>query len=436
MKRVAIIGAGISGISAAYHIQEQHKEKYKCIVFEKDSTYGGLCGGFYVDSSRGKFWFDNCVHLSFTSNEYVKQVFESNSKPFIHIPNMNNYYKGLWIKHPAQNNLYPLDVQTKVNILKDMINNHNKKDDLHTFQDWLKAQYGDCFTATFPSKYTRKYWTLEANELTCDWVSSGAGNRLYTPNLDEILYGAMSDITPNTYYAKEQRYPQKGGYRSFFSKLANSVDIKYNHNLTNIDAKNKILYFDNHMQYHYDILISSLPLNLMPSLLNAPRDILDSASKLEATSVAIISLGFNKDNIAKKLWFYVYDEDILFARVYSPSKKSIYNAPNGRSSLQAEVYFSRFKPLDSMIDKNELLNHTIDSFVRMGICAYDDIIASDVRIIKYGNVIFNKDIHKNKNEILNYLKLLEIHSIGRFGKWEYLWSDESFLSGKEVALKI
>ena len=30
MKRVAIIGAGISGISAAYHIQEQHKEKYKC----------------------------------------------------------------------------------------------------------------------------------------------------------------------------------------------------------------------------------------------------------------------------------------------------------------------------------------------------------------------------------------------------------------------
>ena len=89
-----------------------------------------------------------------------------------------------------------------------------------------------------------------------------------------------------------------------------------------------------------------------------------------------------------------------------------------------------------MIDKNELLNHTIDSFVRMGICAYDDIIASDVRIIKYGNVIFNKDIHKNKNEILNYLKLLEIHSIGRFGKWEYLWSDESFLSGKEVALKI
>ena len=218
--------------------------------------------------------------------------------------------------------------------------------------------------------------------------------------------------------------------------MAKAIDIKYNYDVIRIDVKEKILYFSNNSFYKYDELISSIPLNILPYLLSSPQEILDCASKLEATSIAIVSLGFNKPTIAKKLWFYVYDEDILFARVYSPSKKSPHNAPQGTSSLQAEIYFSKFKPLDSMIDRSKILEHTINCFIKMGICKREDIIASDVRIIKYGNVIFNKDMHKNRKKILDYIESLGIYTIGRFGKWEYLWSDESFLSGKDMILKI
>ena len=39
------------------------------------------------------------------------------------------------------------------------------------------------------------------------------------------------------------------------------------------------------------------------------------------------------------LWFYVYDEDVPFARAYSPSIKSKDNVPQGKSSLQFGIYY-------------------------------------------------------------------------------------------------
>lgn len=62
---IAILGAGISGISAAYHLKERGIDS---VIFEKDSDWGGLCGNFEFNG----FKFDKAIHLSFTEDEYVK----------------------------------------------------------------------------------------------------------------------------------------------------------------------------------------------------------------------------------------------------------------------------------------------------------------------------------------------------------------------------
>ncbi|PAF41220.1 FAD-dependent oxidoreductase [Helicobacter sp. 11S03491-1] len=435
--KIAVLGAGIAGISAAYHLKQKLNDD-EIIIFEKESSWGGLCGGFYLDSPKGKFWFDNCVHLSFSDDDYVNQIFLKSTPPIIHIPDMNNYYQGLWIKHPAQNNLYPLPIEEKINIIKDMVQNNNKKQNLKNFEEWLKAQYGNYFTEKFSSQYTQKYWTTHPKNLTTHWIS----NRLYTPGIEEILYGSMCEDTPNTYYIKEQKYPKCGQYRSFLKNLVKKCSIKYHHQVTKIDTKNKILYFKQKDPYQYNTLISSLPLPKIIKLFDPPppSSIQKSGSKLCATSVAIISLGFNKPDIAKRLWFYVYDSDIPFARVHSPSKKSPANAPKNCSSLQVEIYFSKYRSLEEITQKqtqeipNFLVRDTIKNFIKMGICKQEDIIAKDFRILPYANVIFDKSLQLHRKKVLQYLKNSEIHSIGRFGKWDYLWSDQSFLSGKNLII--
>ena len=99
---ILVLGAGIAGLGAAYKLSGNNQQ---VIVLEKDETYGGLCGNFTIEGFR----FDRFVHFSFAKDEEVNDIFAKGSPEiYRHKPNPFNLYHGLWIKHPAQNNLFPL----------------------------------------------------------------------------------------------------------------------------------------------------------------------------------------------------------------------------------------------------------------------------------------------------------------------------------------
>ena len=126
---------------------------------------------------------------------------------------------------------------------------------------------------------------------------------------------------------------------------------------------------------------------------NVPEDVKKAAENLMHTSGYMVSLGFNKPDIAKHLWFYIYDEDILASRVYSPNLKSPDNVPEGCSSLQAEIFFSNKAKIPAA---DKVLENTINKLIEMGIFKEEDLIVKDIRFEKYANVIFDKDIYKNR----------------------------------------
>jgi len=422
VNKIVILGAGISGISAGYHLKISG---LKSIIYEKNKSWGGLCDNFEVKGFR----FDRFVHLSFSDDDYVKKLFDSTCEQNVYIPDPINYYKGCWLKHPVQNNIYNLSVKEKIKIIKDFFRREFKPiEDISNLEEWLRIQFGDYFAENFPMRYTRKYWNCEAKGLETKWI----GSRIYMPSIDEVLEGAMTEDTPHTYYAKEMRYPVYGGYKTFLSKMAEDLDIRLQKNIINIDTKNKILSFDDGSNDNYDEIISSIPLPEYINLIhNIPDDVKSAINNLKWTSGALVSLGFNKPHIAKNLWFYIYDEDILPARIYSPSMKSINNVPPDCSSMQAEIYIPWNKL--NKINLNKLMDDTISSLINIDLFKYDDLIVKDIRIEKYANVIFNHDVYKNRNIIHDYLKNTGIKYIGRFGEWEYLWSDQSLISGKKCA---
>lgn len=412
-----ILGAGISGISASYHLNQKDIEN---IIFEKDDDWGGLCGNFEINGFR----FDKAIHLSFTTNEYVKDLFSKSTEYITHKPLAYNYYKGSWLKHPAQNNLEPLSLNEKIEIISDFMENPNQKENIKNYEEWLKAQYGNYFSEHFPIPYTRKYWTLEAKDLSTTWV----GNRMYQPNIKEVLKGAFEKETPNTYYASEMRYPVKGGYKSFLNYMRKDCDIRLNKKVIEIDTINKIVYFEDNTNHNYDDLISSIPLPEYKNLIkDMPAEVKNACNKLKYTSVALVSIGLNKLDIPKYLWFYIYDEDILASRCYSPSIKSSDNVPKECSSFQFEIYFSKDKPLN--LTNDELIEHIIKKSEKMNVFNKEYVVVKDCRVLEYGNVIFYHGMEDDRKIILNYLENLNIKTVGRFGKWEYLWSDQSLMSG-------
>lgn len=414
-----IIGSGISGISAGYHLK---KEGEKVVIYEKDGDWGGLCGNFTIDGFR----FDRFVHFTFADDEYIRNLFEESSPTYAHPSISSNYYKGYWLKHPAQNNIAPLTVDEKVDIIKGFINRKAKPfDEIKDYEEWLRVQYGDYFAENFPFKYTRKYWGLEPKELETKWV----GNRMHTPNIDEVLKGSYETQEKIFYYTSHMKYPKKGGFRSILDKCREGLDIRFNKEVVEINPKEKYIKFSDGTQDNYKRLISSLPLpEIVKMIKNCPEEVLECADKLHNTCGYMVSLGFKRPDVAKHLWFYIYDEDILASRVYSPSMKSLDNVPNGCSSLQAEIFFDCKAEIPN---KNVVLENTIEKLEKMGLFTRDEIVVKDIRFEKYANITFDKDIYKNRKVVLDYLQSQNIESIGRFGKWEYYWTHQAFKSGMD-----
>lgn len=417
-----IIGSGIAGISAGYHLKEKGENPE---LFEQDSDWGGLCGNFTINGFR----FDKFVHFTFADDEYIRNIFEESSETYAHPSISSNYYRGYWLKHPAQNNIYPLATEEKIKIIKSFIEREKKPiEEIENYEQWLLTQYGKYFSQNFPFKYTRKYWGLEPKELETKWIK----NRMHSPSIDEVLKGAFEIQEENFYYTTHMKYPKYGGFRSILNKCRKNLDIKFNKKVIRIDSKNKILYFSDNTNCNYDRLISSIPLPEIVNIIDdCPNEIKQAANNLHHTSGYMVSLGFKRADIAKYLWFYIYDEDILASRVYSPNLKSSDNVPIGCSSLQAEIFFDCKSKIPN---KEDVLNNTIEKLSKICNFKKEEIIVKDIRFEKYANVTFDKNIYKNRQIILDYLKKINIESIGRFGKWEYMWTHQAFKSGMEVAI--
>ena len=325
---------------------------------EKDFTYGGLCGNFEIDGFR----FDRFVHFSFSNNEKVNELFSLSSPDIIsHIPNPYNIYNGKWIKHPAQNNLYPLSEEEKRRIVADFRNRPQISDinNISNYEEWLRLQYGNYFAEHFPMAYTRKYWMCEARDLEIKWI----GSRLYQPSIEEVLLGCQSADTPVAYYAKEMRYPQKGGFKTFMKALVKDLDIRFQSEVVEIFPLRKTVRTSVGEVYQYDKLISSLPLPEVLKLINdVPTEVKNAGNQLRYTCGYQVSVGLKTKNIPPYLWWYIYDEDILSARVYSPSLKSSDNVPEGCSSLQLEIYCEQ-----NRYTREELLEKSVDKLIALDI---------------------------------------------------------------------
>lgn len=420
---VVIIGSGIAGLSVSYYLKEKGIDS---VILEKEDTYGGLCNSFVVDG----FTFDTFAHISFDNDPETYGLLEARTDHRVNRPEALNYCDGQWIRNPVQNNLVELPVDERIRVIQSFIERHEQKV-FKDYGDWLESQFGSYFAHKYPYRYTRKYWTMEPTEMDYRWISG----RMNTLDLEGILRSAMEKNEDILHYSKEARYPNSGGFKAFLKPFADSSNIVFNSCVKRIDVDNKCLELADGRNIGYGKLVSTIPLpETIRCLELVPQVIASSAEALDYTSGAMISLGFNRPNVSPSLWFYIYDEDIYPARVYSPDWKSPNNVPKGCSAIQAEVYFSKHRPLNMSLD--ELKELVIDQLLKLELFTKDDIIVSDVRYKEYANIIFTPEIYKARQIIHQFLDEKGIIYAGRWGEWDYLWVGQSLRSGRNATNKV
>ena len=98
---IAIVGAGLTGLSTAYHLKNR---SYR--IFEQGDTPGGLCRSTQADG----FTFDYTGHLLYIKNPYTHRMLKNIlPEKFIKIIRKSAvYYKSRYLPYPFQANTYGL----------------------------------------------------------------------------------------------------------------------------------------------------------------------------------------------------------------------------------------------------------------------------------------------------------------------------------------
>ena len=430
MTKVAILGTGMSGFGAAHRLRSEAGVDF--VLYDKNPYHGG-----HTISMKypGGWYFDIGPHVSFTKDERIQDVFaESVAGAYeTHDYEFLNYWEGHWVGHPAQTNLHGLPVDVITKVIADFVEQGARQEEIKNYEDWLRVAYGRSFAEWFPGRYTFKYHTTEARNLTTDWM----GPRMYRPSLEEVLRGALAPASPNVHYIQTFRYPKRGGFEAYLASWAKRSPVKLGHEVVKIDPRARTLEFANGARDGYDGLVSSIPLPELVKLVHgAPPDVLEAAERLACSACVLVNVGVGRDDLASTQIRYFYDLDVIFPRISYPHRMAASNAPPGHGSIQVEIYFSKqYRPFTG--DPKAYIEPTIRDLVRTGVLREDDeILLKDAVFIPYANIIFDHPRAEALATVRGFLEDSGIRTCGRYGEWAYFWTDDSFKSGEAAAERV
>ena len=451
--KVLILGGGLSGISASFHLGHDN-----CLIVEKNDY---LLGHIASKSNNGFTW-DEGPHVSFTQNKYVQELFEQsvdyNFFEFSAV--VGNYFEGNWIDHPAQVNMYQFNKKTRKECLDSYLNEIKKENVFlpTNYAEWLQQSFGQVFSQKLAEVYTTKYWTRKAQDLSVDWV----GSRIYRPSESDVVRGAKGPLNERKHYIKKFRYPKNGGFEQFGKSMTKGARVNYNRVITMIDLKKKIVSTQCGEVYHYDTLINTLPLPIfLKSCVQTKEQLKNEEQALECTKLYTFNIEVPHLKKRPEHWFYVYDQELMSTRINFTESLSKNNAPRGMSGIQVEIYSNNKEKI--MINEEEYGQKILKEMVLMDLIDKEHIdkcVISSVEV-PWANVIFTRKTKKALENIwskLSYLGLKRefddtypmsnweeknkgnalgsLIMAGRFGQWKYFWSDDCVLRGKYISENI
>jgi protoporphyrinogen oxidase len=428
MNGLVIIGAGVAGLSAAYHLEQQGFTNYQ--IFEKDSTVGGMCKSFLIDD----FTFDYASHILYTVDSYAEKLIKETllkSRYKSQLRKAFVYYRNVYTEFPFQGHLYGQEPDIIKECLLGLFKVRCEKALTHAnFEEWINSTFGSGIANHFMLPYNRKLWAINLQKMSYDWIAE----RVPVPEVEEALEGALKppqkSYGPNSYFW----YPLKNGIGALAGGFLPAVrNVNLNSEISKISLSNREVEVNGN-RIGYDKLISTVPLPEVISLISddIPFQVKQAARNLKYNIVYVVSLAVGRSNISDYHWIYFPENKYIFHRVSFPMNLSASMAPEGKSSISAELSVPMHKPLKMTHD--EIMETVIAGLLESEILNKSDrILFRDIKCLDPAYVIYTPDREGNIELIHKFLNARGIYPCGRFGSWAYLNMDQSILNGRKIA---
>ena len=241
MSKYAVIGAGISGLSAAHFLQDKGNA---VIVYERDTVPGGLikcrrvngslfhtCGGHVFNSKRQDvldwFWSKFTREAEFSKADRNSCVFMDKNDSSLEHDN---------IPYPIENHMYLFDEAVQKSFYNDLEEIDRVKGvdarftDYESFGDFLRWRFGKTLYDLYFRPYNEKVWRRDLTTVPMSWMEG----KLPMPTTQEMRDNNANKVEEKAFVHSSFWYEKKDGSQYIADRLAEGLNIRFNASIDTI----------------------------------------------------------------------------------------------------------------------------------------------------------------------------------------------------------
>lgn len=434
---ITVLGGGWSGVCLANGLKKRNSNSDISLITAGNQK---SAAGLLKTEKHDGFVFDTGgSHVIFSKNPETLNSMLSHIKGNCVEHNRNSFinFDGKMVPYPLENGMSVFSSEKRAKLGYDMVKSMLEQ---QADKDWIPRNLGQFFSSTFGKEatnlyfkpYNEKIWKRPLEDLDACWAY--IPGRLPTANLKDVVTSIAGINTVG--YSEQAKffYPKLGGIEALYNSILSEneekqVGMVYNETISKIRNRNNKWVINDRIETQH--IYSTIPIPALVKALDAPEEVMKAADQLEYNNGITVGIALNK-NAPNQHWIYVPNKDIIFHRYCWMSNYSECNAPNEKSSLLVEIS----NPASQKVDKEKITNKTINDLEKMNVIKSKEILFTKTWFNEFSYPVFTLSQKQKLETIFNYLKEINIKSIGRWGSWKYWNLDRTYEAMLEYVKKL
>jgi len=429
VSRVVVLGAGLTGLSSAWHLA---RRDVAATVLERDERPGGACRTLEVDG----FHFDltgHLLHLARPDSRGLLRRLGLGGRFRRHRRRAGVALAGRITPYPIQIHTHRLPAEVRRDCLLGFVEAQraDRSEETAGFADWVMERFGAGFARHFFFPYNRKLYCTDPAELTTEWV----GRYVPKPDLADVVDGALGLFPASRAvgYNSTFLYPARGGIAVLGEALATGLaDLRLGCAVRALDLGERMLELESGERLSWDTLIATAALSDVAALCVAlPPAVRAAAAQLRAVGVINLNFGVRGRAARREHWLYVPEERFPFYRVGFPSNHGRV-APEGCHTVSVEVSVPAGTPAPA-----DLEARCLAGLVELGALRDPgDVLVRATARIDPAYVVFDRLRPQAVATLRDHLRQAGVLLVGRWAEWKYSTMEDALWDGAAAARRV
>lgn len=407
---IAILGAGIAGLSAASFLKQRGLD---AVVLEQSRAPGGLARSFEWHS----VWCDLGAHRLHAQSRRGLESVQSLVRLHRHRRRSRIYFSGAWLNDP----FHIVEVARHcppVDVLRAAIDYaaRPRRSPADSFESEVIRRYGRHLYRLLFKPYTERLLGLPGEEIAIEWAHRKA--RLASP-LDRFRRS-----TPTRFGAFY--YPARGGYGAIAQALHLAIRerVRLNARVVGLDRLGDRV---TRVRFEQDGELKSIPVEAVVSTLtmnvNARLLALEPPG-VDYQALTAVYLHLNRPHLTPNHWLYFMDADSTINRLVEFKNMSLADAPGEQTVVCAEVTRETSQPIDLVVR----------DILRAGLIRPDEVLDACVVREPFAYPRYRRDYPARANAFrAAAARYRNFYSLGRAAQFDHLEVDDVLDSAHALA---